>query len=301
MEYILVLILAEAVLVLAALLVRLLRQLNTWADLLESTGVDSNLRLPAALRLRPVLRSCRAINGRLDQAQQRALQARRSGEELQSAMAAVSHDIRTPLAAAGGYLELMRQEPDPEKRKKYLDIITRRLQDLEMLLDQLFLYTRLNAGEAARVRPVPVQLWPVLCDALTALYPQLEQAHIEPQIDFPDREIWVQADREALARVLRNLILNAVQHGSGGLVIRQRESSLTIENRVADPAALDLSHLFDRFWRADHARGRGGAGLGLAIVQQLTLAQGGRVEAQLEGDTLRLTLTLQPAASAAQG
>ena len=151
------------------------------------------------------------------------------------------------------------------------------------------------------MRPVPVRLWPVLCDALTALYPQLEQAHIEPQIDFPDREIWVQADREALARVLRNLILNAVQHGSGGLVIRQRESSLTIENRVADPAALDLSHLFDRFWRADHARGRGGAGLGLAIVQQLTLAQGGRVEAQLMGATLCLTLTLQPAASAAQG
>ena len=80
MAYILVLILAAAVLVLAALLVRLLRQLNTWADLLESTGADSNLRLPAALRLRPVLRSCRAINGRLDQAQQRALQARRSGE-----------------------------------------------------------------------------------------------------------------------------------------------------------------------------------------------------------------------------
>ena len=106
MAYILVLILAAAALVLAALLVRLLRQLNTWADLLESTGADSNLRLPAALRLRPVLRSCRAINGRLDQAQQRALQARRSGEELQSAMAAVSHDIRTPLAAAGGYLEL---------------------------------------------------------------------------------------------------------------------------------------------------------------------------------------------------
>lgn len=68
MAYILVLILAAAVLVLAALLVRLLRQLNTWADLLESTGADSNLRLPAALRLRPVLRSCRAINGRLDQA-----------------------------------------------------------------------------------------------------------------------------------------------------------------------------------------------------------------------------------------
>ena len=301
MAYILVLILAAAVLVLAALLVRLLRQLNTWADLLESTGADSNLRLPAALRLRPVLRSCRAINGRLDQAQQRALQARRSGEELQSAMAAVSHDIRTTLAAAGGYLELMRQEPDPEKRKKYLDIITRRLQDLEMLLDQLFLYTRLNAGEAARVRPAPLQLWPVLCDALTALYPQLEQTHIEPQIDFPDREIWVQADREALARVLRNLILNAVQHGNGGLVIRQRESSLTIENRVADPAVLDLSHLFDRFWRADHARGRGGAGLGLAIVRRLTLAQGGRVEAQLIGATLCLTLTLQPAEPAAQG
>lgn len=297
MVFVLIVVLAVAVLALAALLLRLLYQLNTWTALLEASDVDSNLRLPAALRLRPVLRLCRAVNNRLDQAQQRTLQARRSGEELQTAMAAVSHDIRTPLAAASGYLELMRQEPDAQKRDTYLSVIDRRLQDLETLLDQLFLYTRLNAGDTQAVQVAPVQLWPVLCEALSALYPQLSRAGVEPELLFPDTGQWVQADREALLRVLRNLIANAVQHGAGGLVIRQRPNGLAVENQVPDPAELDLPHLFDRFWRADPARrsGHGGSGLGLAIVQRLTEAMGGRVEAQLTGHTLCLTLTLPPA------
>ncbi len=66
---------------------------------------------------------------------------------------------------------------------------------------------------------------------------------------------------------------------------------------MADPAAIDPAHLFDRFWRADTARrsGHGGAGLGLSIVRQLTEAMGGRVNATLEGDVLRICLWLPPA------
>lgn len=240
----------------------------------------------------------RAINGRLDQTRQQTLDTRKAGQELQNTMAALSHDIRTPLAAACGHLELLRTESDPDARARRLDTVEQRLRDLESLLDEMFLYTRLNAGEQMPMDLRPVVLWSALCEVLAALYPQLEAAGLEPQLEFADKSAAVLADPDALDRVLRNLVTNAVQHAAGGLTITQTAGGLVLENQVADPSAIDPAHLFDRFWRADSARrsGRGGAGLGLAIVRQLTEEMNGQVYAELDGDTLRIRLSLPPAA-----
>lgn len=289
-----VILLSCAVAVLTVFCLRLLSQFSAWANWLEITPPDSNTRLTVSVRVRPVMRAARAINGRLDQTRQQALDARKAGQELQDTMAALSHDIRTPLAAACGHLELLRAETDPVVRARRLDTVEQRLRDLESLLDEMFLYTRLNVGEQMPMNPRPVILWAAVCEVLAALYPQLEEAGLEPRLEFADKTAAVLADPDALDRVLRNLVTNAVQHASGGLTIAQTENGLVLENRVADPSAIDPAHLFDRFWRADSARrsGRGGAGLGLAIVRQLTEAMGGRAEAELEGETLRIRLTL---------
>ena len=291
-----VLLLSCAVVVLVVLVLRLLRQYSAWAAWLETTPPDSNTRLTVSVRLRPVVRAAQAINGRLDQTRQRALDARKAGQELQDTMAALSHDIRTPLAAACGHLELLRTENDPETRVRRLDTVEHRLQDLESLLDEMFLYTRLQAGETMPVDLQPVVLWPAVCEALAALVPQLESAGLEPQLEFSDKTAAVLADPEALGRVLRNLVTNAIHHAAGTLTITQTPEGLTFSNRVQDPAALDTARLFDRFWRADTARlsGHGGAGLGLAIVRQLTEAMGGQVQADLKGDTLYIRLCLPP-------
>lgn len=291
-----VLLLSCAVVVLVVLVLRLLRQYSAWATWLETTPPDSNTRLTVSVRLRPVVRAAQAINGRLDQTRQQALDARKAGQELQTTMAALSHDIRTPLAAACGHLELLRTEDDPETRARRLDTVEHRLQDLESLLDEMFLYTRLQAGETMPVDLQPVVLWPAVCEALAALVPQLESAGLEPQLKFSDKTAAVLADPEALGRVLRNLVTNAIHHAAGTLAITQTPEGLTFSNRVQDPAALDTEHLFDRFWRADTARrsGHGGAGLGLAIVRQLTEAMGGQVQAELKEDTLYIQLCLPP-------
>lgn len=292
-----VLVLACAVVVLAVLFLRLLHQFSSWADWLETTPPDSNTRLPVSVRLGPVVRAARAVNGRLDGARQQALDAKKTGRELQDTMAALSHDIRTPLAAACGHLELLRTESDPAARIRRLDTVTHRLQDLETLLDEMFLYTRLQAGETMPMDLRPVGLWPAVCEALAALFPQLEAAGLEPCLEFSDQTAAVLADPEALGRVLRNLVTNGIHHAAGNLTITQTPDGLVFSNPVADPDTIAPEHLFDRFWRADTARrsGHGGAGLGLSIVRQLTEAMGGRVEAELEGATLHIRLHLPPA------
>lgn len=291
-----VLMLSCAVVLLAVLVLRLLHQFSAWAAWLETTPPDSNTSLPVSVRLGPVVRAARAVNGRLDSARQQALEAKKAGKELQNTMAALSHDIRTPLAAACGHLELLRTESDPTARTRRLDTVTHRLQDLETLLDEMFLYTRLQAGETMPMDLRPVPLWPALCEALAALVPQLEAAGLEPKLDFPDKTAAVMVDPEALGRVLRNLVTNGIHHAAGGFSIIQTPEGLVFSNPVADSAALAPDHLFDRFWRADAARrsGHGGAGLGLSIVRQLTEAMGGQVTAELKGETLYIRLCLPP-------
>lgn len=272
---------------------RVLQQLAQWAALLQSTPADSNQRLACAVRLGAVQCAAVAINARLDESQRAAIEAGRTGRELQSTIVAVSHDIRTPLAGAAGYLELLQETDDPARRAGYLDVVSRRLKDLETLLDELFLYTRLTAGSLS-LDCAPTPVYPALCEALAALYPKLEQAGITPQLDFTQENLRWHANPEALNRVLRNLVMNAAQHGAGCLQITQKGNALSFANRVANPAALDPAHMFDRFWRADPARGvtQGGAGLGLSIVRQLTERMGGCVAASVIGDTLTITLTL---------
>lgn len=279
----------------AVLICRLLRQMEDWAELLEKTPAGSNIRLCAAVRCKAVLRAAQAINRRLDESQKQAAEARSAGRELQYSMAAVSHDIRTPLTGAMGYLELLKETGEPEKQRRYLEIIQRRLEDLGGLLDALFLYTRLS-GEETPLECKEVPLFEAVCEALTALYPKLERAGAEPKVQFEDQGVRCSANEEALSRILRNLVLNAVQHGTGGLVIRQAGNRLYFVNRAEHPETLDPDRMFDRFWRADPARGQnaGGAGLGLSIVRQLVQRMGGSVEARLQGDELTVCLTLPP-------
>ena len=125
---------------LSAALLRLLayrRQLLDMARTLEETPVESNLRLTVQMNSEPARRLCRAVNTRLETGRQLRLDLLEREREMKYTMAAISHDIRTPLAGAMGYLQLL--GGDPARQEEYLDIIKKRLEELEELLDSLFL------------------------------------------------------------------------------------------------------------------------------------------------------------------
>lgn len=279
--------------VLAVQLVRQNLQLRDMAQQLKDLPPDSNAELTSSVRTKPFLSLCRAINRRLQAAREGRDAAQKQERELKYTIASVSHDIRTPLTGAAGYLQLAQTTGDAEKRASYLAIIRDRLHDLEQLLDELFLYTRLSSAEV-ELTVAPVEAYPALCESLAGFFEVFQAQGAEPQIDFPQEDLRVQASPEALRRIFRNLTANALHHGCGGVTVTQREHRIAFSNRVPDPAALHPEHLFDRFYRADKARHGTGAGLGLAIVRQLMEKLGGTAQAALEGDLLTITLTFLP-------
>ena len=290
---VLALLFGVAALMLGFQLLRWRAELFLLARQLSDLPKNSNQELHCSVRARPFVALCGALDVQLEASRQNMADTRRAQRNLQYAIASVSHDIRTPLTGAAGYLQLAQTCSDPQKRTGYLEVVRGRLHDLEGLLDELFLYTRLN-GEDSPLACAPTEVYPALCDALAGFFETFDAKGIQPVLRFPQEELRVQATPEALRRVLRNLVSNALQHGLGDLTITQKGCCLHFENRVPEPALLQPEHLFDRFYRADDARHGTGAGLGLAIVRQLVEKMGGTAEASLQGDLLCITLTFLP-------
>ena len=271
------------------------RQVRGLSEQLKDLEPGSNQRLTCSVRDRNILSLCRLVNTYIDSQQKLVLQAREAEEELKYTIASVSHDIRTPLTGASGYMQMAEKTEDPDKRKEYCRIVRGRLKDLEQLLDQLFLYTKLTSQEIS-LQMEPVSLFPLVCEVLTGFYGKFQEQNREPSLDFQEEAIQIQGDGSQLKRVLGNLVSNSLSYGLGTLFIVQKGNTLTFSNKVKDPGSIDPDQMFVRFYRGDPSRNASKsshAGLGLSIARELTQAMGGKIEARLHEDILEIVLTFQ--------
>ena len=267
------------------------RELRRMAGFLRGREARSNARMTVEAPGRAFAELAEAVNAQLDAAQQERLDGQRRQQEFQRDLASLSHDIRTPLMGAKGYLRLAQDEGDEVGRARRLAAAEARLDDMGALLDQLFAYAQANDPDLA-LDLRPVRVLPVLADVLVGQYPAFERQGWEPHVDFQDEALLADADPEALARIFENLVVNALRHGVSAPTIEQRGGTVTFANEVSDPAALDVERLFERFYRADVSRTSPGSGLGLAVAASLAEAMGMRLDARLEGATLRMGLEL---------
>ena len=271
------------------------RQLRRLARSLRERDAHSNTRLTVEAPGRGFAELAAAVNGQLDAAQKERVEALRRQREFQRDLASLSHDVRTPLMGAKGYVRLAqdaRERPDGEETvARHLAAAEARLDDMGALLDQLFAYAQASDPDLA-LDLRPVRVLPLLADVLVGHYPAFDERGWEPQVDFEDEALATDADPEALARIFENLVGNALRHGASTLAVRQRGRVVTFANEVADPSALDVTRLFERFYRADASRSASGAGLGLAVSQSLAEAMGMRMTAHLEGNALIVEVEL---------
>lgn len=286
---------------LVAALIRLARrdrELARIAAELEAREPEGNARIALEVRSPGLVALARAVNAELDRERDRRVRDLADRGAFQQDLASLSHDIRTPLAGAQGYLQLARRTDDEAARARYTEQAIRRLGSMRELVDGLFDYAKAaDPGFAPEL--VPVALMPVVSDVLVSFYPQFTVRGWEPRIDCADEDARVLADAPSLARALANLVNNALRYGSGapGISVRGRGSEIrvTMSNPVERPGDIDAARLFDRFYKSDAARTGEGSGLGLAIVARLVEAMGGTVSARVEGDELAIELALRRA------
>lgn len=271
-----------------------LRRISRLLDARRDGTASANARVTIGSRAPGVAELAEAINGELDRTMQAHAAGMRAQRDFQRDLSALSHDIRTPLTGAKGYLQLAVDETDPELERRRIDAAVERIDRTSELLDALFSYTKASDPDLS-LDIEPIDLRKVVEQCLLGHYPDFECLGWEPVVSGADAPSIVEANRQALERIVENLVSNALRHGTSAprIVLSDEPGhpALKIENRVEYPEALEVEHLFDRFYRADAARQGGGSGLGLATAAKLAAAMGMSLEARL--DRGRLTIELR--------
>lgn len=191
-------------------------------------------------------------------------------------LANVSHDLRTPIASIAGYVDALQRGlgSDPER---YLAIIASKTDELAELTDDLFYEARLYAGDL-ELMLARVDLAEAVRRAILGFEPQFAARGIAVAVEIPERACAVNADASAVARILDNLISNALRHASGmtafsvGVVAENGVCAVRLTNDGAELPS-DIDRLFER----GVVGGRGGAGFGLSIARELAGRMGASV------------------------
>ena len=209
--------------------------------------------------------------------------------ELKDAITNISHDLRTPLTAICGYLELLKKEDQSDAIRRYLTIITERTEAMKALTEELFRYSVI-ASTSDSMELVPVNINHVLEESIAANYAALSNAGITPEIIIPKEAVHRSLNHAALIRIFNNLITNAVRYSDGDLTIELREDArISFSNTAAELDEIQVGKLFDRFYTVESARQS--TGLGLSIAKILTEQMGGEISANYAGNRLSILLT----------
>lgn len=220
----------------------------------------------------------------LQAAQRRERDAEATRRDL---ISAVSHDLRTPLASLRAMVEAMHDGvvDDPATVGRYAGEMRRSVNQLVGMVDDLFELVQLDAG-AIEAETERAHLGEIVRSAVAAVELQAEEKGLELVTSLNGADDAPCSPR--LARVLQNLLVNAVRHtpADGTVRVEARRSAGALELAVADTgegiAAEDLDRVFEPFFRADPSRHGAGAGLGLALARRIVEALGGRISVQSE-------------------
>ena len=210
--------------------------------------------------------------------------------ELKEAVTNISHDLRTPLTAICGYLDLLEAEEMTDSTRRYVEQIANRTEALKALTEELFRYSVISSVSALSYEKVNVGR--VLEDTLISFYGAFEQKKIAPNISLPDGVIIRSLDKSALSRIFGNIISNAVKYSDGDFSVTMTDAGeITFSNTASELSSVDVGKLFDRFYTVDSARKS--TGLGLSIAKLLTERMGGCITAEYKGNTLSITLSFK--------
>lgn len=138
--------------------------------------------------------------------------------ELKNAVTNISHDLRTPLTAIFGYLDLLEKQEKTPETEKYLKIIGERCESLKSLTEELFKYSVILTVDG-EMKPERMIINNVLEESVAGYYATLVEHNIVPEINLPDKKVVCLADRSALSRIFSNLLNNTVKYSSGDLSI----------------------------------------------------------------------------------
>lgn len=218
----------------------------------------------------------------------------------------VSHDIKTPLTSIINYVDLLKREQvDSEKVQNYIRVLDEKSQRLKQLTDDLVEASKITSGNIS-LNFERINLTELMNQTIGEFSEKFEEKGLTTVMNVNTQEAVIEADSRRIWRVMENLFNNIFKYAMTGTRVyvsidRQKnvpdDIVISIKNISATPLNCNAEELTERFIRGDVSRTTEGSGLGLSIAKNLTEAQRGIFEIQLDGDLFKVILTFKTAGS----
>lgn len=208
----------------------------------------------------------------------------------------VSHDLKTPLTAIITYTDLLKDENLPEdKRKQYIEILDKKAQRLQVLIEDLFEMSKASSGNIT-LNIENVDVVSLMKQTLLELDDKLQEASLIVRSNFPENKVVLPLDSQRTFRVFENLVINMTKYAMKGTrvyvdIIKNDDNvEIVMKNMAAEEINFNVDTIAERFVRGDKSRNTEGSGLGLAIAKSFVELQGGQFDISVDGDLFKVII-----------
>lgn len=252
---------------------------------------DTNILLTVNTSDSNIKNLANTLNTELKNLRKQKLQHENGNQELKRTITNISHDIRTPLTAISGYLDLIKENQKTDKQEEYIKIIERKTNELIILTEQLFVFSKTIDIEP-NIKKEKICINELLEESITNFYTILKNKNIIPKIEITEKKIYKIVDRNTITRVFENILSNACKYSSGEFEISlNKEGKIRFSNKASLLDATTVEKIFDRYYTVESAKKS--TGLGLSIAKQLVELNGGTITGKFENGKLIIDIKLE--------
>lgn len=289
-----VLIIAFLSFLIAALIIKIISLKRAVKEIEESLSekltTDTNTLIDISSNDKRIRSLAGTLNRELAVFRKEKLRYMNGNNELKNSVTNISHDLRTPLTAICGYIELLEREEKTKEAEKYLDIIKKRAEFMVKLTEELFGYSVIMSEDGGKTTSY-TDVKNVLEESIASFYEVLMARNIVPVINLTKEKVIKNLNSHALSRVFSNLLNNAVKYSDGDLEISLFENGeIVFANTASKLDVVEVEKLFDRFYTVETAKNS--TGLGLSIAKTLTEQMRGEISAKYKDGKLYIKIIL---------
>lgn len=222
------------------------------------------------------------LNKELQNLRKEKLEYQNGNQELKKIVTNISHDIRTPLTAIQGYIDLLKK--NTEKQEEYIQIIEKKTEELTLLTDQLFDFsTTMDVG--IKIKKEKCCINEILEEVLANMYPIFKEKQMNPKLEICKQKIYRNLDKNSINRIFENILSNVCKYGEGDFkVTLDSKGVITFSNKATSLDEITVQKIFDRYFTVENAKKS--TGLGLSISKQLVELNGGTISAKCVKENL---------------
>lgn len=234
------------------------------------------------------------LNDNLIELRKQKLKYKNGNQELKKIVTNISHDLRTPLTALKGYIDLINKEKLSISQKKYLKIIQKKSDELNELTGQLFEFSKIidTLEKNINLSKDECCINKILEETLLSFYNIFKEKNIFPTINISNKKLYKKVNKISIVRIFENILSNVSKYSNGDFEVEMDDNGIiTFSNKANSLDATSVQKIFDRYFSVENAKES--TGIGLSIAKQLVEMNDGEIYAEYSRERLYIKINFR--------